>query len=258
MLDIPAAGVRDRDPQDRRRDRRRAVEFDVVGRAARPASPQEHVHTVQTERHEVIEGTMRLVVDGREHLLRAGEAMEVPPGTPHRQLPGDDGSGRVRVQLRPAGAPRFLRRLARMAVDASSTAGATRGRVARRRDRARLRRRGPRPRPSLRVQRALSAALLRARLARVPVRRRVGRRGAARGGVRGARRRPQLPGLVAAGLRRGRGRDGEPAVGKESRQHFKGRLPYHLHTRSRITRLEPPHVIEADVDGDLRGHGAGR
>ena len=30
--------------------------------------------------------------------------------------------------------------------------------------------------------------------------------------------------------------DGEPALGKESRQHFKGRLPYHLHTRSRIVR----------------------
>jgi uncharacterized protein YndB with AHSA1/START domain len=49
--------------------------------------------------------------------------------------------------------------------------------------------------------------------------------------------------------------DGEPEVGKESRQHFKGRLPYHLHTRSRISRLEPPHIIEADVEGDLRGHG---
>ena len=49
--------------------------------------------------------------------------------------------------------------------------------------------------------------------------------------------------------------DGEPAPGTESRQHFKGRLPYHLHTRSRIVRLEPPHVIEGDVDGDLRGHG---
>jgi uncharacterized protein YndB with AHSA1/START domain len=49
--------------------------------------------------------------------------------------------------------------------------------------------------------------------------------------------------------------DGEPEVGKESRQHFKGRLPYHLRTRSRISRLEPPHIIEADVDGDLRGHG---
>jgi uncharacterized protein YndB with AHSA1/START domain len=49
--------------------------------------------------------------------------------------------------------------------------------------------------------------------------------------------------------------EGEPAVGKASRQHFKGRLPYHLRTRSVITRLEPPHVIGAEVDGDLRGTG---
>jgi uncharacterized protein YndB with AHSA1/START domain len=49
--------------------------------------------------------------------------------------------------------------------------------------------------------------------------------------------------------------EGEPALGKVSRQHFKGRLPYHLHTRSRIVRLEPPHVIEGEVDGDLRGRG---
>jgi uncharacterized protein YndB with AHSA1/START domain len=49
--------------------------------------------------------------------------------------------------------------------------------------------------------------------------------------------------------------DGEPELGKTSNQHFKGRLPYHLHTRSRIVRLEPPHVVEGEVDGDLRGHG---
>ncbi len=49
--------------------------------------------------------------------------------------------------------------------------------------------------------------------------------------------------------------DGEPEVGKVSRQHFKGRLPYHLRTRSTIARLEPPHVVSADVDGDLRGRG---
>jgi uncharacterized protein YndB with AHSA1/START domain len=49
--------------------------------------------------------------------------------------------------------------------------------------------------------------------------------------------------------------EGEPAIGKESRQHFKGRLPYHLRTRSRIVRLEPPHVVAAEVDGDLRGRG---
>jgi len=49
--------------------------------------------------------------------------------------------------------------------------------------------------------------------------------------------------------------DGEPALGKESRQHFKGRLPYHLHTRTRIVELDPPHRVSGDVDGDLRGRG---
>ena len=48
---------------------------------------------------------------------------------------------------------------------------------------------------------------------------------------------------------------GAPAVGTTSRQHFKGRLPYHLRTRSTITRFEPPYVLEAEVEGDLRGHG---
>jgi uncharacterized protein YndB with AHSA1/START domain len=49
--------------------------------------------------------------------------------------------------------------------------------------------------------------------------------------------------------------EGEPALGHESRQHFKGRLPYHLNTRSRTVRLEPPHIVAGEVDGDLRGHG---
>jgi uncharacterized protein YndB with AHSA1/START domain len=49
--------------------------------------------------------------------------------------------------------------------------------------------------------------------------------------------------------------DGPPALGKVSRQHFKGRLPYHLRTRSRIVELEPPRVVAAEVDGDLRGRG---
>src|SRR5688572_8939786 len=89
------------------------VEFDVVGRA-RGFLVQAHVHELQTERHEVISGSMWLVVDGRTHLLGPGEAMEVPAGASHRQLPGDgDGDGRVRVQLRPAGrTEEFLARLA--------------------------------------------------------------------------------------------------------------------------------------------------
>ncbi|MEP6813046.1 MAG: SRPBCC family protein [Actinomycetota bacterium] len=49
--------------------------------------------------------------------------------------------------------------------------------------------------------------------------------------------------------------DGPPEVGRTSQQHFKGRLPYHLHTRSTITRYERPTIVGADVEGDLRGRG---
>jgi hypothetical protein len=44
-------------------------------------------------------------------------------------------------------------------------------------------------------------------------------------------------------------------VGAVSRQHFKGKLPYHLHTTSTIGEYEPPHRHVADVEGDLRGRG---
>ncbi len=40
--------------------------------------------------------------------------------------------------------------------------------------------------------------------------------------------------------------DGPPVVGSVSNQHFKGRLPYHLHTRSKLTRLIPGALIEAN------------
>ena len=49
--------------------------------------------------------------------------------------------------------------------------------------------------------------------------------------------------------------DGPAELGKESRQHFKGRLPYHLHTRSRVVAIDAPRTVTADVDGDLRGRG---
>jgi uncharacterized protein YndB with AHSA1/START domain len=49
--------------------------------------------------------------------------------------------------------------------------------------------------------------------------------------------------------------DGPPAVGRSSRQYFKGRLPYRLRTTSMIIRCEPPRIVVADVTGDLRGRG---
>jgi uncharacterized protein YndB with AHSA1/START domain len=49
--------------------------------------------------------------------------------------------------------------------------------------------------------------------------------------------------------------DGPPAVGRVSRQHFKGRLPYTLRTTSEVVRMDPPREIEARVVGDLSGRG---
>jgi uncharacterized protein YndB with AHSA1/START domain len=49
--------------------------------------------------------------------------------------------------------------------------------------------------------------------------------------------------------------DGPPRLGATARQHFKGRLPYHLRTRSVIVEIDAPRRVVADVDGDLRGRG---
>jgi len=49
--------------------------------------------------------------------------------------------------------------------------------------------------------------------------------------------------------------DGPPHVGAAARHHFKGRLPYHLHTRSVCVEIDPPRRVVADVEGDLRGRG---
>ena len=49
--------------------------------------------------------------------------------------------------------------------------------------------------------------------------------------------------------------DGPARVGASARQHFKGRLPYHLRTRSVIAEVDAPRRVVADVDGDLRGRG---
>ena|SRR5581483_3239614 len=49
--------------------------------------------------------------------------------------------------------------------------------------------------------------------------------------------------------------DGPPGPGRVSQQHFKGRLPYTLRTRSTTTVYERPVRVGADVEGDLRGRG---
>ena len=230
------------------------LEFDVVGRA-RGFLAQPHVHTGQTERLEVIDGALELQIGKRTHLLGPGEVMEVPPATMHRQRAGADGEGRVRIQVRPARrTQQFLERLA----DMCATGAITRGGWPRPLAGAALVRdfgdEGHAARPPLPVQRAVSRTLLglasREYLfvdewdVAAP-------REAVFDALADARTYPDWWRPVYLEV----DADGPPEVGKVSRQHFKGRLPYHLHTRSRIVRCDRPHVVAADVDGDLRGHG---
>jgi mannose-6-phosphate isomerase-like protein (cupin superfamily)/uncharacterized protein YndB with AHSA1/START domain len=254
VLDIAALGVRVEIRTTAEQTSGELVEFDVVGRA-RGFIAQAHVHTGQAERHEVIEGTMRLVVGGRERRLGPGQAMEVPAGTSHRQLPGDDGPGRVRVRLRPAGrTEEFLQRLAELSVQggfnrwgyprpvAAASLVCDFGDV------------GHASWPPPAVQRAAAGALLRLASSEflfVDEWDVAAPREAVFAALADAASYPTWWRPVYLDVEA----DGPPAVGRESRQHFKGRLPYHLRTRSRVARHEPPRVLEVDVEGDLRGHG---
>jgi mannose-6-phosphate isomerase-like protein (cupin superfamily) len=63
---------------------------------------QRHLHPHQSEKHEVLDGELGIVLDGEERVLRAGDAVVVPPATPHRLFPVGEGKIRMRFELRPA------------------------------------------------------------------------------------------------------------------------------------------------------------
>ena len=228
VIDAPGLGLR----FEIREHSDDLLEFDAVGHA-RGFITQYHVHTIQSEHFEVIEGTLRLVVDGREHLLGPGETMEIPAGTPHRQLAGDEGSGRVRVHRPSGGSHDGVPRAAR---GMRSPAGCARlvGIASRFRE----------SRPTLPRLPSREYAFVDEWDVDAP-------RESVFAAIADARSYPTWWKPVYLSVESA----GEPAVGSESRQHFKGRLPYHLRTRSRITRLEAPGAIGAEVDGDLRGTG---
>jgi uncharacterized protein YndB with AHSA1/START domain len=233
------------------------LEFDVIGRP-RGFLVQSHVHTGQVERYEVMAGTLKIVENGREHLLGPGETMEVPAGTAHRQVPGDKtDDGHVRVRVSPAGsAQAFLERAAAMCAAGKFNRFGLPKPVAG----AKLVRdfgdEGHAAHPPLRVQKALSRLILRVTGLMRPyvfvdewdV---AAPREAVFAAIADARTYPEWWRPVYLDV----DADGPAELGKESRQHFKGRLPYHLHTRSRVVALDAPRTVTAEVDGDLRGRG---
>jgi mannose-6-phosphate isomerase-like protein (cupin superfamily)/uncharacterized protein YndB with AHSA1/START domain len=233
VIDVPRLGIR----FEIRRSHAELLEFDVVGRS-RGFIHGWHVHRRHAERFEVIEGSLRLVFGGHDRVLEPGDALEIPAGVPHRQLAGGDRPGRIRMQVRPAGRNEdLIRRIGAL----------------------KLNRRGfPGPREAFALVRDFWDES-RPALPRLASREYVfvdewdvaAPREAVFDAIADARCYPLWWKPVYLDAES----DGEPAVGRESRQHFQGRLPYHLRTRSRITRLERPEAIGADVDGDLRGTG---
>jgi quercetin dioxygenase-like cupin family protein len=62
--------------------------------------PPEHLHPNQAEHFEVLEGSMRTIIDGAECTYAEGESFNVPAGTPHQM--GAAGPARMRWEVRPA------------------------------------------------------------------------------------------------------------------------------------------------------------
>ena len=232
------------------------VEAEVSGRP-RGLLAQRHVHPEQVERIEVISGALKVGMNGRDHILGVGRSIEIPAGTPHTQVPLGDGPGTVRIEHRPAGrSEEFLRRLAELCREDQFLRGGFPRPVAGAELVLDFASSGHAATPSLRVQQALARLVLRVRrtmrpylfvdewdVAAPP--------NAVFQAIADSRTypdwwRPVYLEVEAAG----------PAnVGSVARHHFKGRLPYQLHTRSEIVEIDPPTRVVADVDGDLRGRG---
>ncbi len=103
---------------------------EYIAREVSPA-PRDHIHTHQEERLEVVEGTVRCRVAGKEYVLERGRVMVIPAGTPHavwnedrarlaldfRISPGDERAGDV---------PRIHRRARAAMIRISGTSASAR------------------------------------------------------------------------------------------------------------------------------------
>src|SRR4051794_127061 len=242
--------------------------FEITGRP-RGFLAQEHVHATQTERLEPLSGALKVVMEGRSYALNPGDVLDIPPGIAHTQEPMGAGAGAVRITHTPAGASEaFLEKLAALSRDGRLLkSGYPRPTAAAEliRDHGDA---GAASKPPRAVQQAIAKTILAAASAGRAVRSRAAAATdneylfvdewdvaappeAVFDALADARTYPTWWAPVYIDV----DADGPPVLGKVSRQHFKGRLPYHLHTQSTITRLEPPHVVQGDVEGDLRGRG---
>ncbi|HVN60576.1 MAG TPA: SRPBCC family protein [Gaiellaceae bacterium] len=233
------------------------LEYDVIGRP-RGFPAQSHVHPSQAERHEVVSGALKVTMDGGSRVLGPGESILIPAGTAHRHYADGEAEGHVRVELRPAlKTAELLERLAELDAAGQITARGFLRPLAAARLVTDFPDEGHAARPPARVQRAIARAVVavadqsRGEYVFVDEWEVAAPAEAVFDALADARTYPEWWKPVYETVEA----DGPPAVGHVSRQHFKGRLPYHLDTTSTVVRLEPPRIVAGDVVGDLRGSG---
>jgi quercetin dioxygenase-like cupin family protein/uncharacterized protein YndB with AHSA1/START domain len=235
------------------------LEYQVIGRP-RGFPAQAHLHPFQSEAHHVLAGSLAVKLGSETRIFGPGESVEIPAGTPHRHYAGGSEEGRVRVELRPAlRTEDLLERLAQLAGGGGITRRGYLKPLAAARLLLDFPQEGRAAQPPYAVQQAFAYGLTR-----------LAGRGARTGEyvfvdewdvaapvdavfelLADARTYPSWWRPVYLDAES----DGPPELGRVARQHFKGRLPYHLHTTSTITVFEPPARLGADVVGDLSGRG---
>jgi quercetin dioxygenase-like cupin family protein/uncharacterized protein YndB with AHSA1/START domain len=232
------------------------LEMEVSGRP-RGFLNQRHVHPEQVERITVISGSIKVGLNGREHVLQAGNSIEVPAGTPHTQVANGDGPGTVRIEVSPAGRTEaFMRRVAQLCHEGKFTRQGFPRPVAGAELVQDFATTGHSALPSLRIQRGLAGFVLAVARPMRPYRfvdewDVAAPPEAVFHAVADVRTYPEWWRSVYLDVEA----DGPADVGVASRHHFKGRLPYHLHTRSVIVEIDSPWRAVAEVEGDLRGRG---
>jgi mannose-6-phosphate isomerase-like protein (cupin superfamily) len=100
------------------------LEMESIWEETTPSRPATHYHPRQEERFEILEGSVRVAIEGAERDLTAGDSLIVKPGTPH-EMWAPAGRARARWQTRPAQrSERFYATLWNLAADGlTSTTG---------------------------------------------------------------------------------------------------------------------------------------
>ena len=97
----PATGLRTVFRQTAEETNGELLQVDWIAAGAWTTGP-DHIHPLQDERFEVVSGRLGLRVNGVEHVLEPGDALEAPAGAPHAAWNAGPGGVHALVDFRPA------------------------------------------------------------------------------------------------------------------------------------------------------------